>query len=50
MSAVAEVDQRIGPRQGSDEIIQSAKRIEGYGVANPIVEVLDRMKIDLLID
>jgi len=26
------------------------KRIEGYGVANPISEVLDRLKIDLLID
>jgi hypothetical protein len=26
------------------------KRIEGYGVANPISEVLDRLKIDLLVD
>lgn len=25
------------------------KRIEGYGVANPISEVLDRMKIDLVV-
>jgi len=25
------------------------KRIEGYGVANPISEVLDRLKIELMI-
>jgi hypothetical protein len=25
------------------------KRIEGYGVANPISEVFDRMKIDLVV-
>ena len=25
------------------------KRIESYGVANPISEVLDRLKIDLLV-
>lgn len=30
--------------------IDKPKRIEGYGVANPISEVLDRLKIDLLID
>ena len=25
------------------------KRIESYGVANPIAEVLDRLKVDLLV-
>jgi len=25
------------------------KRIEGYGVANPISEVLDRLRIDLVV-
>lgn len=34
-----------GPDQGLDH----PKRVEGYGVANPIGEVLDRMKIDLVI-
>ena len=33
----------------SDPAIDQPKRIEGYGVANPISEVLDRLKIDLLV-
>jgi hypothetical protein len=33
----------------SDPAIDKPRRIEGYGVANPISEVLDRLKIDLLV-
>jgi hypothetical protein len=33
----------------TDPLADKPKRIEGYGVANPISEVLDRMKIDLVI-
>ena len=33
----------------ADSEIDELKRVEGYGVANPISEVLDRLKIDLLI-
>lgn len=33
----------------SDPAIDQPKRIEGYGVANPISEVLDRLKIELLV-
>jgi hypothetical protein len=29
--------------------IHNPRRIEGYGVANPISEVLDRLKIELLV-
>jgi hypothetical protein len=29
--------------------VEKLKRVEGYGVANPISEVLDRLKIDLVI-
>lgn len=34
---------------GSAPANNNAQRIEGYGVANPISEVLDRLKIELLI-
>lgn len=34
---------------GIDSATERPKRIEGYGVANPISEVLDRLKIDLLV-
>jgi hypothetical protein len=33
-----------------DPAADRPQRIENYGVANPISEVLDRLKIDLLID
>jgi hypothetical protein len=33
---------------GTDSATERPKRIESYGVANPISEVLDRLKIDLL--
>jgi hypothetical protein len=33
----------------TDPAIVKPKRIESYGVANPISEVLDRLKIDLLV-
>jgi hypothetical protein len=32
-----------------DRITDKPRRIEGYGVANPISEVLDRLKIELLV-
>ena len=32
-----------------DPATNKPKRIEGYGVANPISEVLDRLKIELLV-
>jgi hypothetical protein len=34
---------------GTDPATNQPKRIESYGVANPISEVLDRLKIDLLV-
>lgn len=34
---------------GIDPAAHRPKRIEGYGVANPISEVLDRLKIELLV-
>jgi hypothetical protein len=34
---------------GSDAAADKPKRVESYGVANPISEVLDRLKIELLI-
>jgi hypothetical protein len=34
---------------GTDPANSQPKRIESYGVANPISEVLDRLKIDLLV-
>lgn len=43
-------EKQIGASETTDASLESAKRIEGYGVANPIAEVLDRMKIDLLVD
>lgn len=36
-------------RAGSDEAANQPKRIESYGVANPISDVLDKLKIDLLV-
>jgi hypothetical protein len=33
----------------ADPLADKPKRIEGYGVANPISEVLDRLKIDLVV-
>ena len=33
----------------TDPATEKLKKIEGYGVANPINEVLDRLKIDLLV-
>jgi hypothetical protein len=33
----------------TDPDIEKLKKIEGYGIANPINEVLDRLKIDLLV-
>lgn len=40
----------IGAVAGIDPATNKPKRIEGYGVANPISEVLDRLKIELLVD
>jgi len=33
----------------TDPAVETLKKIEGYGVANPINEVLDRLKIDLVV-
>ena len=38
-----------GPIVAENNLATVRKRIEGYGVANPISEVLDRMKIDLVV-
>jgi hypothetical protein len=35
--------------RGTDQVVGKPKRIESYGVANPISEVLDRLKIDLVV-
>ena len=32
------------------ESVANVRRVESYGVANPISEVLDRLKIELLIE
>jgi hypothetical protein len=37
------------PNAQADPSKNNVKRVEGYGVANPISEVLDRLKIDLLV-
>jgi hypothetical protein len=39
----------IEANAGSDPAPNKPKRIESYGVANPISEVLDRLKIELLV-
>lgn len=45
MKQVEEPQASSQPKPGADE----PKRIEGYGVANPISDVLDRMNIELLL-
>jgi hypothetical protein len=40
---------KIDPIVGIDSATDKPKRVEGYGVANPISEVLDRLKIELLV-
>jgi hypothetical protein len=37
------------PRAGTGPAADSPRRVEGCGVANPIAEVLDRLKIDLVV-
>ncbi len=37
------------PMPGPNPVPKDLKRVESYGVANPISEVLDRLKIDLLV-
>jgi hypothetical protein len=39
----------VGPNTIVNPVPKDLKRIESYGVANPISEVLDRLKIDLLV-
>lgn len=41
--------QNIEARAGIDPATNKPKRIEGYGVANPISEILERLKIELLV-
>lgn len=41
--------QNVKPNTVVNPVPKDLKRIESYGVANPISEVLDRLKIDLLI-
>ena len=43
--ALSNIEQTVGIDPATDK----PKRIESYGVANPISEVLDRMKIELLV-
>ncbi len=40
---------KVQPNEGTGAVPNNARRIESYGVANPISEVLDRLKIDLLV-
>lgn len=50
--SLAGPNQPVAPKVDQSKVNQSAvkpQRIESYGVANPINEVLDRMKIDLLV-
>lgn len=46
----ARVVQAVEATVGIDPATNKPERIDGYGVANPISEVLDRLKIDLLTD
>lgn len=39
----------VEPNPGIDSAPNNPKRIESYGVANPISEVLDRLRIELLV-
>lgn len=41
--------QNVEPNAGVNPVPKDLKRIESYGVANPISEVLDRLKIDLVV-
>jgi hypothetical protein len=41
--------QNVEPNTVVNPVPKDLKRIESYGVANPISEVLDRLKIDLLV-
>lgn len=45
LRSLPNVEATVGTDQDTNEI----KRIESYGVANPISEVLDRLKIELLV-
>jgi hypothetical protein len=53
-AGMSELPETLQVRSGAKEVAEvdpatdTTKRIEGYGVANPIAEVLDRLKIDLL--
>jgi hypothetical protein len=40
---------QVQPNPQTSSVSNNPKRIESYGVANPISEVLDRLKIDLLV-
>jgi hypothetical protein len=54
-AGVAELPESLVPSPSAPADVQTvpatekAPRIEGYGVANPITEVLDRLRIDLLV-
>ncbi len=48
MSEAPETTQAL-PGTGAVPAINKPQRIEGYGVANPISEVLERLKIELLV-
>jgi hypothetical protein len=39
----------VAPKATPDTTLNQPLRVEGFGVANPIGEVLDRLKIDLLV-
>jgi len=50
-AGMSELPQSIGPQTAAETDPATGKpmRIESYGVANPISEVLDRLKIELLV-
>ncbi|HEX5883916.1 MAG TPA: hypothetical protein VFY67_05180 [Pyrinomonadaceae bacterium] len=37
------------PDRAALPVINRPQRIEGYGVANPITDVMDRLKIELMV-
>lgn len=49
LPASLDTSENPGPGRGIDSDEKDLRKIESYGVANPISEVLDRLKIELLV-
>jgi len=48
-AATSDIQQPRTPAPNKETDANPPRRVQGYGVANPIAEVLDRLKIELLI-